>query len=145
MYAVLRLCWGLTRHILTQIAGGLEGLVLGVRRSWPGQEDSRKGRQGRKGGKEPCSAAEGRNSSQTARVLADELPREAFGLRGACSRCRTTHALRQRQAALRIRVAEGGPSLRFAQFGSSFAALSPWRPLGEVQVRAKPPEATARP
>ena len=42
----------------------------------------------------------------------DELPREAFGVRGACSRFRPTPALRQRQPVLRSSTAEGGQAGR---------------------------------
>ena len=99
MCPVIRLWWNLARTIFKHIAEGLGGLLIGAPRSCPGQGGSRKGPQGRKEGKKLCSAANGRACSQGARVLADELPREAFGVRGACSRFRTTPALRQRQQA----------------------------------------------
>jgi outer membrane lipoprotein-sorting protein len=54
--------------------------------------------------------------SQAARVLEDELPREAFGVRGACSRFRTGPRLTTAPASWTH-------SKHFAQFGCSTAAL----------------------
>src|ERR1035437_172286 len=57
-----------------------------------------------------------RSCSQAVKVSVAELPREAFGVRGACSRFRT--ALRRTTA-----PASWTHSKRFAQFGCGFAAL----------------------
>src|ERR1017187_7083797 len=57
---------------------------------------------------------ENRDSSQAAKVSVDELPREAFGVRGACSRFRTAPRLATAPASWTH-------SKCFAQFGCGLA------------------------
>src|ERR1035437_2881296 len=69
------------------------------------------------------------NCSQAASVLLDELPREAFVVRGACSRCRTV-------SRLTTAPASWTHSKRFAKFGCGFVALRPSRLCG---LTGRPP------
>src|ERR1035437_2227790 len=49
----------------------------------------------------PLLLCNSRNCSQAARVVVDELPREAFGVRPACWRCRKAGVVRKREQAPR--------------------------------------------